>query len=166
MFKKRMNKKGQELWQLLVLLLGIAVVAIVIIGAIFGFDKIFGLFRPVGGELELVAQQCKLAAENNLVTSYCIEFKEVKIAGETQYVNCQDSRIVLEDAGLKSQMDSKCSNGEQSAKSYCEQLKASLGGKYDEEVLVNNRPCGKGANNLGVPKEAQPSGGSGQATQQ
>lgn len=95
--KRGFGKKGQEgvsLGTLLLLILGIVVVVVLIIGFTQGFDFIFGKFRLLPGQsLQTVVESCNVAAELKLSADYCSEFKQIKVDGKNEYVNCQDSRI-------------------------------------------------------------------------
>ncbi len=88
------NKRGQEgltLGTLLLIVLGVVVLVVIIVGATGAFDFIFSKTDQIPGQaLEVVAQSCIIAARANLVTDYCYTFREVS---DTQYINCQDSRI-------------------------------------------------------------------------
>jgi hypothetical protein len=93
--KRGLNRRGQNITigTLILILLGVIVLVFLIIGSITGFDFFFGKFSLLPGQsLQTIAQSCGLAKENNLKLDYC-EYKKTKIDGDTQYINCQDSRI-------------------------------------------------------------------------
>ena len=88
---KLKDKKAQELWQLLLLILGIAVVVIVVLGFWKGWDFIFGKIGLLPGQdLETVRQGCILSANAMLSSDFCAQFKLAKLpAGDRAYINCQ-----------------------------------------------------------------------------
>ncbi len=90
MIRKR-DKKGQGLSSetIILLLIAVVVLVIVILGFTKGWGWVFGGFGLLPGDLEKSAQACDLAGQNNLKTTYCNEFKEVKISGKNQFVNCE-----------------------------------------------------------------------------
>ena len=93
MFEKRMNRLGQEgmtLTTLLLIIVGVVVAAVIILGATGILKDVFKFGDIIPGELETVAQSCKLSAEAKLVTEYCYTFKKIS---DTEYINCQDARI-------------------------------------------------------------------------
>ena len=64
-----------------------------------GFDFIFGKFDLAPGQdLETVLQGCNVAVQADLRIDYCT-FKKVKVDGVSQYVNCEDGRIVSQIQG-------------------------------------------------------------------
>lgn len=87
---RRVNKRGQvESNTIIYLLIAVAVLAVVVLGFMFGWDKIFGWLNAAPGDLEKAAQACGLAAQNNLVTTYCNDLRELDVLGKKQYVNCE-----------------------------------------------------------------------------
>ena len=69
----------------------VVVVALVLILVTTDFGKkLMGLGQATPSALEAATQGCINAANNNLVTDYCYNFRKV---GNTQYVNCEDARI-------------------------------------------------------------------------
>ncbi|MEK6945664.1 MAG: hypothetical protein AABW63_02635 [Nanoarchaeota archaeon] len=86
------DKKGQGLSSetIILLLIAVVVLVIVILGFTKGWGWVFGGFGLLPGDLEKSAQACDLAGQNNLKTTYCNEFKEVKISGKTQFLNCEE----------------------------------------------------------------------------
>jgi hypothetical protein len=87
-----MEKEGQGLSisTLILIVLGVVVLVVIVIGFISGTDFLFEKFGLLPGQsLETVAQSCNIAATANLRVDYCQEFKEVKIDGKKQYVNCE-----------------------------------------------------------------------------
>lgn len=87
--KKRMDKKAIALRSVLLLLLGLAAVVLVVLGALGVFENTIGKLDLFPGDLEAAAQSCGISATQNLKTSYCYEFKEVKIGGTKQYITCE-----------------------------------------------------------------------------
>ena len=97
MFREVLNKRGQEgmtLGTLLLIILGVVVLVVLIIGFTTGFGFIFNIFDAAPGQqLEAVVQGCVLAANNNLVTDYCRQFREVSVDGQKQFVLCQSDIV-------------------------------------------------------------------------
>lgn len=99
MFQRGLGKKGQEgvtLTTLILIVIGVVVAVVVILGATGGLDF---FFDKIGSaplqDLETNVQRCKLSLESNLNTDYCLEFKQIEVAGgETELINCEDSRVV------------------------------------------------------------------------
>jgi len=93
--KRGFNKKAQEfsMGALGAILLVIVVVVLIILGVsgVFGpiFDK-WSLFP--GSGLAGLVKACDTYAQVSSKTDYC-NFKEVKVSGKTEYVNCADSRV-------------------------------------------------------------------------
>ena len=88
-----MNKRGQEgitLGTLLLIILGVVVVIVIILGATGIFGDIFSKREALPGDLEAVAQSCKIASQAGLFTDYCYNFKKVS---KNEYINCQDARV-------------------------------------------------------------------------
>jgi len=89
--RKRLGKRAQaQMPGATVVGLGVGIIVLITlaIGFTMGFDTIFGFLYSAPGALEQVAQSCGISGANGLATSYCNEFKEVKIAGKDQWVNC------------------------------------------------------------------------------
>ena len=89
------NKRGQDfsITALLLIVLGVVVVAVIILGFVKGWDFVFGKFDLLPGQtLETIAQSCNIAGKGQLRVDYC-QFKNVKIDGEKQYINCMDGRL-------------------------------------------------------------------------
>ncbi|MEK6896655.1 MAG: hypothetical protein AABX12_04320 [Nanoarchaeota archaeon] len=86
------NKKGQGMpLSVIITAVIVVVVALVLILVTTDFGKkLMGLGQATPSALEAATQGCINAANNNLVTDYCYNFRKV---GNTQYVNCEDARI-------------------------------------------------------------------------
>lgn len=86
------SKKGQGM-PLSVIITGVIVVVVAIVLILttteFG-KKLMGLGGATPSALEAATQGCKVAAQNNLITDYCYNFRG---AGSNQWVNCEDERI-------------------------------------------------------------------------
>ncbi|MAE49290.1 hypothetical protein CMI48_00530 [Candidatus Pacearchaeota archaeon] len=150
------GKRGQMPFEYMVGLVIIVIVgAIIIIGSTQGFGFIFDKFKVLPGQnLEAVVQSCNLAIKNGLVASACVEFKEVKLDGSKQYVNCEFGKI----AGLLDKAPTCPSGTTTDARETdkCNGLYAS-GGKSiqskicDGSILVNGKGCGaKGPTPFGI----------------
>src|SRR3989338_4737790 len=131
------NKKAQDLTigTLVLVVLGVVVLVLLIIGFTVGFDFIIDKFRIAPGQnLEAIAQSCKFSAEGSLKIDYC-SFKEVRIEGKKQYINCQDNRV---QTAIKDEIDINtdtfCDNFDD-ARDYC--VKNNL----DLDETVNGVTC-------------------------
>ncbi|MBI5804363.1 hypothetical protein HY450_03905 [Candidatus Pacearchaeota archaeon] len=95
--KKRMNKKAQDLsiGTLILIVLGIIVLVLLILGFSLGWSNLWEKINIFGGSSSIsdIVTACNLAVTANSKFSYCQDFKEIKLDGETQYLNCQDSRV-------------------------------------------------------------------------
>src|SRR3989344_48879 len=97
MLKKRVKKRGQDLsiTTLVLIVLGVIVLVVVAIGVTQGFDSVFGWLPGfIPQDLEKTTQACNIYAQQDLTTSYCKEFKEIKTPSKVKtYVNCEFSEI-------------------------------------------------------------------------
>ena len=143
--KKVMDKKAQSTQFIILLLVGLAAAAIVIIGVMGGFDAIFGKIGLLPGNLEAAAQSCGISSSQNLKTSYCNEFKQVTITGKKQYVTCD----YLENHAEFEKLSEACTLERATlAKDFCKTLR--------DSKLVNGKVCyvnGEGDDEWGVSKE-------------
>lgn len=94
----KFNKRGQDLsiGTLILIVLGIVVLVLLILGFSIGWTNLFekiGIFGGDSGSIGDVAAACSLSAASQNVYDYCQNFKEIRIDGETEYLNCQDSRL-------------------------------------------------------------------------
>lgn len=139
------GKRGQEgvtLTTLLLIVLGVAVVLAIILGATGIFGKIFGAGQQLTSkELEVVVQSCKIAAENDLIADYCLAFKKVT---DTEYIACFDSRVtaVLSQQGVTPKNCNNLANGiADSKKTICEGIsttkrnKVKVGGELCSAII-------------------------------
>lgn len=123
---------------LLLIILGVVVVVVIIMGATGGLNFVFSKIGIAPGQsLEAKTQSCIIAAKSNLRADYCNEFAKVKIAGETQYVNCEfadvDKNVRTEVSGLE------CKDSRTTPQQYCAQLIRA--GNADERTMVNGVRC-------------------------
>ncbi len=97
MFQRGLGKRGQEgvtLTTLILIVIGVIVAVVIIVGATGGLDFIFGKFNQAPlQDLETNVQRCKIDLDSNLVADYCLEFKQIKVSGDVEIINCDDSRI-------------------------------------------------------------------------
>lgn len=83
------SKKAQQSnWFMIVLVLAVITLVVVALAITGAFDKIGNVFDQAS-DLEVAAQACNVYASQNMKTSYCRDFKEVELAGRTQYANCK-----------------------------------------------------------------------------
>ena len=133
------NKRAQQLSTTAMVLLVLGVIILVVIAvAVANFYGFIGEKTEVlPGDLEAIAQSCEISASQNLVTSYCNEFKEVKIGGQTQFVNCdyavRNLGAVVPSKGL---LADQCKTTVAQARiNFCNAQGAS------KEILVNGALC-------------------------
>ena len=135
------SKKGQEgitIGTLLLIILGIIVVVVIIIGATGGLNFVFEKIKIAPGQsLEAKTQSCIIAAKSNLRADYCGEFAEVKIAGQTQHVNCEFEQVEKNVQAEAVPLD--CKDARMTPEQYCAQLIRAK--KADETTLVNGVRC-------------------------
>lgn len=135
------SKRGQEgitIGTLLLIILGVVVVVVIILGATGGLNFVFEKIKVAPGQsLEAKTQSCIIAAKSNLRADYCNEFASVKIAGQTQHVNCEyedvEKNVRTEAVPLE------CGASATAPKVYCAQLIKA--GKADESTIVNGVRC-------------------------
>jgi len=130
------NKKGQEMSvaTLVLIVIGIVVLVMVILGFTMGWQSLWSKINIFGGgsDINTIVQACNLAATSDSVYSYCNEFKQIKSAGKTEYLNCEDSRVV----GFAKTLD--CASVRTAGMDYCgEWLKQNPG----KNATVNGKPC-------------------------
>ena len=117
---KSMNKRGQDLpiGTLILIVLGVIVLVLLVVGFTKGWDYILNFFAVAPGKsLETAVQSCNLAGQGGLRTDYCLDFKKVDYAGETQYVNCEDDVIKTQ---LTTPLDSTCGDSvTEAVKTFC-----------------------------------------------
>lgn len=109
MAKELLNKRGQELsiGTLVLIVLGIIVLVLLVLGFSIGWDNLFrkiGIFQ--GNDISSVVTACNVAVSSQSQVSYC-EFKKISVDGETEYVNCEDSRVGGQLKSSLSKCDSK-----------------------------------------------------------
>ena len=129
------NKKGQELsiGTLVLIVLGVIVLVLLVLGFSIGWENLFSKIGIVqGSDLSAMISACKVAVASQSQSSYC-EFKIISVNSGKEYLNCEDTRVVLENKL------SSC-NTEQVMASvkFCNSLKAA-----DPKIKtkVNNGPC-------------------------
>ena len=132
-----MGKRGQQFSLTTILIIVIGIIALVLV-ALF----VSGFFGDIsrkagqtpGQDLQIVAKSCELANSGNLNIDFCT-FKEVKVNGNVEYVNCEDSRVQQGNS-----WDLKCDKS--SLKSFCGNLSSP---KKDSDAwnktLVNGKNC-------------------------
>jgi len=124
-----MKKRGQELsiGTLILIVLGIVVLVLLILGFSLGWQNLWeriGIFTG-GSSIESVVAACKISASTGSSASFCSDFKKIRIDGKTQYLNCQDARVIED-------IDDPVSC---SAKSMTTSCKSLLGDK--ESIILN-----------------------------
>ena len=134
------NKRGQDLsiGTLILIVLGIVVLVLLILGFSLGWSNLWekvGIFQG-GSGVESVIQSCKIAASTDALFTYCSDFKQIKVDGKTEYLNCQDGKVVL--GGLDKELTCTKTTAELIA-IQCGEL--SEADQKNSNVLVNSKPC-------------------------
>ena len=80
-----MNKKGDEGFKLVNLLIAIAVLVIIIIGIIYVSNQGSTVGENIPSQVEVVTQACGFVASPDFRESYCNQIREV---GKNKYVTC------------------------------------------------------------------------------
>jgi hypothetical protein len=86
----RRAQKEMSLGFLLAIILGAVVLVVLILFFTGFFDKIGGGVDQLPGNLEAIAQSCRISVQASLIADYCYNFKDV---GDGVYINCEDPRI-------------------------------------------------------------------------
>lgn len=141
--KKVMNKKGQDLsiGTLILIVLGIVVLVLLILGFSIGWSNLWekiNIFQG-GSSISDVITSCKLAVVAGNTFDYCQNFNKIKIDGNTEYLNCQDTRVQsgLQGSGLP--CSSPYDSSFNSAVQYCNKLKAD--NLVNDKTQVNTVFC-------------------------
>ena len=138
------GKRGQEgmsIGTLLLIILGVVVLVILILGFTMGFEYIFDKIGLLPGQsLETVAQSCAISVQGDLMVDFC-SFKEVKVDGKKQYVNCNDDRLEPSIVARLVDTDKEIPTGQcvDAEKAFCEGKKAD--GKKMADLTVNGKTC-------------------------
>jgi hypothetical protein len=145
-----MNKRGQEGFKLVNLILAL-VVLVVIAGGIWYFtSKAQSAATNIPGNAEVISQACSLVASEQTKTSYCTQLREIRT---DEYITCdgaKDYGISITDAdsmksicagetnNLKKVVESACNNEFKDKKSTKINGKICSSGGWDIEEL---KPC-------------------------
>ena len=137
MFSKR-GQEGITIGTLLLIVLGIAVVVVIILGATGGLNFIFDKFQSAPLQnLQAAVTSCNLAGERELKADFCSTFREVELDGKTQFVTCVFLKVenLLDNTKIKE----TCTDVSQTqvARDYCG---TAASGKKDD-VWVNGAQC-------------------------
>jgi hypothetical protein len=131
---KRLSKRGQvESSTMIYLIIAVVVLVVVVLGFVMGWDKILGWLKFAPDDLEKAAQGCGFAAEQNLKTTYCNEFKEVSVSGKKQFLNCDELEVYATFTNLEEGCDETQVNT--LAKALC------INEKLGDDELVNGVSC-------------------------
>ena len=130
------NKKGQEMSvaTLVLIVIGVILLVLLILGFTMGWQNLWDKINIFGGgaDIDAVVQSCGIASATDAMASYCDEFKQVDIAGETQYVNCQYSAV-------QNRLDKALSCGDDRDKNFCQSLDQSQ--QKFQDTVVNGKTC-------------------------
>ncbi len=135
--EKRVNKRGQDLsiGTLILIVLGIIVLVLLILGFSMGWSNLWekiNIFQG-GNSLSTVAAACNTAVASSDKISYCTDFKKIKVNGKTEYVNCEDDRVLV---GVETKLD--CGESKEVRESErCQKFDD----KDKEKTIVNSRSC-------------------------
>lgn len=129
------NKKAQDLSVtfLILIVVGIILLVLIVVGFTGGWKNIwdkFNIFGGGGSSVGDIVTACNLPTIS--LNSYCYEFNKAKINEKTEYLSCEDSRVISQVTDRKT-CDSTASSDAKIAK--CRSL-----GK--NETLVNGNTCG------------------------
>ena len=95
---KMVNKKAQDLsiGTLILIVLGIVVLVLLILGFSLGWSNLWQKINIFGGSSSIgdIVTACNLAATSQNNYDYCQNFRQIKVNGATEYLNCQDGRVV------------------------------------------------------------------------
>ncbi|MBS3099502.1 hypothetical protein J4462_04780 [Candidatus Pacearchaeota archaeon] len=133
------NKKAQDLsiGTLILIVLGIVVLVLLILGFSLGWSNLWQKIGIFGGTSSIadVVIACKLAATSQDTYGYCQDFKEIKIDGKTEYVNCEDPRV-------SSGLDNKLACNKQESELKKEQcINLVKNNKIKIDSKVNGKAC-------------------------
>ena len=138
---QKKSKRAQELstTALILIVIGVIILVFVVLGFSIGWNNLFekiGIFAGGGSSIESITLACKNAVGLNSIYSFCQDFKQIKVNGKTQYLNCQDDRITLDET-----IDTCVGDP---AKNKCIELIKDGTAKAD--TLVNNKLCSSQVN--------------------
>lgn len=140
-----MNKRGQSSEGSLVIWLVVAVIAAIIVILFFSgsIGKFSGFFKAAPESLEIAVQACKQVATPETRSSYCDQWREVTIAGDTQLVNCMykkiNDQLALATPIQCTGTTTLTTNAGDVGLQYCKELFKA--GKIDEKTKVNDVLC-------------------------
>lgn len=139
------NKKGQDLsiGTLILIVLGVIVLVLLILGFSLGWSNLWEKINIFGGSNSIgdVATACSLAVSSQNTYDFCQNFRQVKVDGKSQYVNCQDTRIATSISSGSLGCSAEYGDARTSAIRYCETLRTSQGTRFDDQTVVNGFTC-------------------------
>lgn len=147
MFMHLINKRGQSGEGSMLIWIVVAIVAAIVVMLFFtgGFQVFSNLFKQAPQTVEAAAQACKLVATPETRLSYCDQWREVTIAGDTQLVNCQYPLIANQIDVGGSSIECKDADGikaltpTEKGKEYC--ISLFKNSKVTEKTKVNDVLC-------------------------
>lgn len=129
-----LNKKGQGLpiTALVLIVIGIVVAVVIIVGFLYGWDKLFGPTKQLPTTLQVKVEACKQFAQQKLTVDYCTKFDEVEIDGKKQAVTCSylETQKYLSGATLTCPPEIKANPAK-----YCENT------QKGDDYLVDGKDC-------------------------
>jgi len=139
------NKKGQDLsiGTLILIVLGVVVLVLLILGFSIGWSNLWEKVNIFGGGSSLgdVVTACNLAVTSDNTFDYCQNYRQIKVNGETEYVNCKDSRIA---PNLNAQLSCDSQSIQDAMSERVEQICDN-----DENAVVNGENCPTITNSTG-----------------
>ena len=112
---KRMDKKGQEGFTLVNLIIALLVLVVIAGGIFYVYQRGKDVAENVPSKVEFIIQSCVLVASEQTVESYCNQIREI---GNNKYVTC-DVAVTQENLNIENSdvMDPLCSVQESARKS-------------------------------------------------
>lgn len=139
---RKLNKKAQDLsiGTLILIVLGIIVLVLLILGFSIGWGNLWEKINIFGGTSSVgdVVTACNLAVTSNNPYDYCQNFRQVKINGNTAYVNCEYTDIQNQ---LPSKIDCSAQARPNNENSWADWYCAKVQTKLTKNTEVNNLNC-------------------------
>ena len=137
---KRMDKRGEEGFKLVNLILALVVLVVITLGILYFISKGKSAATNIPGNAEVISQACGLVALEQTKTSYCTQLREIRT---DEYVTCdgaKDYGISITDA---KSMESVCTGEANNLKKVVESA-CKNEFKDKESTKINGKVCGDG----------------------
>jgi len=146
---RRGNKKAQETWKLISIIIAIVVGIMVILGFTQGWGYIFGKIDQLPNDLVYATGLCATyTSQDSFALSYC-GYQELTIDGKKGFYNCDYIHDKAEDTLDEGAGFPKMGGCKITAEKYCEQLKENEDKAFKDSTIVNGETC----ENWGVTKD-------------